>query len=189
MKTTTMKRSIAIPFGLACCLTFLLSPPGLAAGFPGQVDFGTFDPPEDGEFIEVRINSNLINMAARLTEKAEPDVARMLRNLKAVRVNVIGLTDENRDEITQRVQTVRRQLDEQGWERIVTVRDRNEDVGVYLKLRGEEAVEGLVVTVTDGQGEAVFVNIVGEIRPEQVAEIGERLHIEPLKQLGQVLNE
>jgi hypothetical protein len=169
---------------------------GLAGGsavqaqntLPGAVDFGKLTPSADGgEFVEVNIRSNLILMAARLAEKAEPQVAELLRGIQQVRVNVLGLSDANRADIRKRVQTIREQLDSLQWERVVTVQKSQEDVGVYLKMRGDEAVEGLVVTVLSGDKEAVLVNIVGNIRPEKVAMIGERFNIEPLKNLGPAL--
>jgi hypothetical protein len=72
---------------------------------------------------------------------------------------------------------------------VVTVREPGQDVAVFLKLRGEEAVEGLVVTVLEGDREAVFVNVVGEVRPDKLAEIGEKLGIEPLKHVGRKLHQ
>ena len=154
---------------------------------PGHIDFGEFTAPKDGQFVEVNIQGNLINMVARLTEDSEPEVAKILRGLKSVRVNVIGLNEDNSEEIKARVKSVRAQLSAAGWERIVTVKDKNEDVGVFMKLKGAEAVEGIAVTVLDEGGEAVFVNIVGDIRPEQIAEVGERLNIDPLKKLSHEL--
>ena len=171
-------------YGAVALLSAAIS---LRAGDPaGYVDFGKFSPSASGgEFVEVHIRSNLIAMVARLAEKTEPEAAELLRGLKLVRVNVIGLNDENRDEIAKRIKTIRSQLDAQGWERIVTAQQKDEDVGVYLKTRGDEAVEGLVITVVDGDHEAVLVNIVGDIKPEKIAEIGDRLNIDPLKKIGQ----
>jgi hypothetical protein len=37
----------------------------------------------------------------------------------------------------------------------------------------------------EGNHQAVFVNIVGDIKPEQIAMIGERLHIDPLKKIAE----
>lgn len=154
---------------------------------PGHIDFGEFKAPEGGQFVEVNIRKNLIGMVARLTEKSEPEVAKILRGLESVRVNVIGLNDDNREELKRRIRSVRAQLIEKEWERIATVQDKKEDVGVFIKLKGEEAVEGIVVTVVSGDREAVFVNVVGDIRPEQIALLGERLNIDPLKEFSRKL--
>lgn len=151
---------------------------------PGYVDFGRFSAPASGgEFVEVNVKSNLIAMAARLVGKAEPEVADLLRGLNQVRVNVIAVDDKNREEIEGRVRKIRSDLDAKGWERVVTVQNQKEDVGVYVKTRGEEAVQGVTVTVVEGN-EAVFINIVGNLKPEQVGVVGERLNIEPLKKVG-----
>ena len=169
-------------FALAGVLCFAAQDDKSLAGY---VDFGKLAAPASGgEFVEVQIGSNLIGMAARLVEKSEPQVAEVIRGLKLIRVNVIGLTDENRAEMQKRVKTIRGELDAQKWERIVTAQKENEDVGIYLKMRGEEAVEGLVVTVLSGNKEAVLVNIVGNIQPDKIALIGERFNIEPLKEIG-----
>jgi len=69
----------------------------------------------------------------------------------------------------------------------VAVQKKGEDVGVFLKTRGEETIEGLVVTVLDGRKEAVLVNIVGDIKPEKIAVVGEKLNIDPLKKIGREL--
>jgi hypothetical protein len=152
---------------------------------PGYVDFGKFPPSSaGGEFVEVHIKNNLISMVARLAEKSEPEVAELLRGLQLVRVNVIGLDDSNRADMEKRVKNIRSELDSHGWERVVTAQKKDEDVGVYLKTRGQEAVEGLVVTVIEGNHEAVLINIVGDIKPEKIAVIGEKFNIEPLKKIG-----
>ncbi len=171
-----------LPLAALGALLFTVALP--AAETAGTVDFGKFSPSGDAQFVEVDIKSNLINMVARLAETQEPEIARFLRNIQGVRVNVIGLTDENRTDTKGRIESVRSQLTGKGWDRIVTVKESNEDVGVFIKLRGEEAVEGVVVTVINGDREAIFVNIVGDIKPEQIAKLGETLHIDPLKEIG-----
>jgi hypothetical protein len=153
---------------------------------PGQVDFGTFSPPkEGGEFVEVNIPPSLIWLAARLVEKDEPEAAQLLTGLKLVRVNVIGLSDDNRAEIQSRAKKVRQDLTGKGWERIVAAQQKNQDVSVYLKMSDSSTVQGLVAVVMDDKDHAVFVNVVGDIKPEQIALLGDKLHIDPLKKLGQ----
>src|SRR6185503_1535413 len=141
----------------------------------GYVEFGKLPASTTGgEFVEVNIRSNLIAMVARLAGKAEPQAAELLRGLHGVRVNVIGLDDGNRTEILKRFTEIRSELDTKGWDKIVSVQKKNEDVAVYLKTRGPEAIEGLVIIVMENNREAVLVNIVGDIKPDQVATVAER---------------
>lgn len=152
---------------------------------PGRFDFGKFTAAEGGQLVEVNVGSTLIGLAAKLTEKSEPEVSDLLRSLKSVRVNVVGVDDKNRADLAERIAKARTELEAKGWEQVVKVQEKKESVSVYLKHRGEEAIEGLVVMVVDGDKEAVFVNVVGDIRPEKLALIGERLNIEPLKKAGE----
>lgn len=162
----------------------------LAGPASGQVDFGKFTPGDDSEFVEVQIKSNLLSLAAQLVEKQDAATAKLVRSVELIHVNVIGLTDANRTDTVKRVRQIRHDLETDGWERNVTVQQKNgEDVGVYTKTRGGEALAGLVITVIDPKGEVVLVNIVGDIRPEQVAILGEKLNIEPLKQIGAALKD
>jgi hypothetical protein len=149
----------------------------------GVVDFGKFSPTPGAEFVEVNVNSNLIAMVVNFAKKQEPQIAEVLGGLKSVRVNVLGVNDKNREEITKRMNAVRTQLDGSGWERLVTVMKDKNDVGIFMKTRGAEVVEGVVVTVLNDENQAVFVNVVGDIRPEKLATVGERFNIEPLKHL------
>ncbi|MBI2926810.1 MAG: DUF4252 domain-containing protein [Verrucomicrobia bacterium] len=183
-----MKHSIRSTLGVAFLTTLLCATARAENTAPGYVDFGKFSPSASGgEFVEVNVKSNLISMVARLAQKSEPEVAELLRGLQLVRVNVIGLGDDNRAEIEKRMKTIRSELDGKGWERIVTAQKKDDDVSVHVKTRGEEAFEGIVVTVLDSKGEAVLINIVGDIKPEKIAMVGEKFNIEPLKKVGQEL--
>ncbi len=180
-----MKRLIPVVAGIS--IFSIVVSAGLCAETqpPGQIDFGKFSPPgAGGEFVEVNLSSSLISLGARFLEKEEPDVARLLDSVQLVRVNVIGLNDENRADIEKRAQKIRKELESKGWERIVTAQKDDQDVGVYLKTHGKETVQGVVVLVTEGKRQAVFINIVGDIKPEQLSLLGDRLHIDPLKKIG-----
>jgi ATP sulfurylase len=180
-----MKRSIKYIVAVALL--------GAAAGLyafaqssPGEVDMArVVEPAKAAQYVDVNVGRTLISLAARFVEKQQPETAELLRSVHLVRVNVVGVTDENREELQKRIGELRSQLDKQGWQRIVAVQEKNgEDVGVYLKTRGNDAVEGLFVSVLDGKKEAVLVNIVGDIRPEQVMALGEALGIDAVKQAG-----
>lgn len=153
----------------------------------GYVDFGKLVPSKDGEFVEVQVSSNLLSLAAQFVEKQEPDAAKLLRSVQLVRVNVVGITDENRDALTKQVKNTGQQLEGKGWDCNVKVRGKNgEDVGVYTQTRGGQALAGVAITVQDDQ-HVVLANVVGDIKPEQVAALGESLKIKSLQEAGEAL--
>jgi sugar/nucleoside kinase (ribokinase family) len=66
---------------------------------------------------------------------------------------------------------------------MVTVREKadGDNVDIHVKQRGDEDIDGLVVTVIDHKGEAVFVNIVGNINADQISKIADKYDIDALK--------
>jgi hypothetical protein len=54
---------------------------------------------------------------------------------------------------------------------------------VHTQTRGAEALAGVAITVIDPKN-AVLVNVVGDIRPEQIVALGESLNLKPLKEIG-----
>ena len=183
-----MKKLIISLCALSCLMALPVAAAEEAAHDRADIDFGTFTPPEDGTFVEVRISKGLLNMATRIAQDSEPEMARILGGLKSIRVNVIECDEKHQAEIKARVYDIRSQLDARQWERVVNVREGEEDVGVYVKINGDEAIEGLVVTVISGD-EAVLVHVDGRIRPEELAQVGERLNIKPLQKLGGMMGE
>lgn len=156
-----------------------------AASPEGYVDFGSFDQVGADPYVEVDINHALLKLAAGLAKFEDPEIAEILSRLEHVHVNVIGLDDRNHDEATGRIEGIRAALDEQGWARIVTVREQaGDNVAVFIKQADDESIQGLVVTVIGGNGEAVLVNVVGDVRLEQIARLGQRLNLDPLRELN-----
>jgi hypothetical protein len=185
-----MKRSIATV--LLSVLLGLASISAYSEDVPGQIDFGSFTPPKaGGEFVEVNIPQSLIFLASRFVEKQEPEAAELIKSLKFIRVNVVGMDDENRANVEENIAKARQSLSGKGWERIVKVQQKDQDVGVYMKSGEKDSVQGIAVLVLDGKKAAVLVNIVGDLKAEQLSKLGERLSmlgdrfdIAPLREVG-----
>ena len=128
----------------------------------------------------------MLKFVAKLAATQEPEAAELLNNLRRVRVNVVGLDESNKAATVARMQEIRASLERLGWEQIVTAREPRsagaDDVAVYMKS-DENAIQGLIVTVIEHKGNAVFVNVVGNIRAEQLVKLGEKLDIKPLHRL------
>lgn len=180
-------RLLAAAAGFAAALT---AQSFAAESDPGYVDVGQLMPSAKGEFVEVNLSPGLLKFAARIAAKQEPEAAALIANLKRVRVNVVSLDDSNRKATVEQIEAVRAKLESQGWTPMVTVREREggDNVTVHAKQKSEDVIEGLVVTVIDGKGEAVFVNIVGNISADQIATVADNLNIEPLKHVKVKIN-
>ena len=148
----------------------------------GAIDIGNLVPTAKGEFVEVNLSPFMLKFASKIAWAHDKEAAALIGNLTSVRVNVVSLDDSNREGAVAHIGDLRRKLEGKGWTKMVTVREKNDgdDVNVHIKQRGEDAIAGLVVTVIDHKGEAVIVNIVGNITPEQIAKVGQELDIEPL---------
>lgn len=182
-----MKNSIRLSLALAGAL---LGSTAFAANtsttaVSGHVDFKNFIPAAVGEVVEVDIHPGLLRFASKLAGKQEPEAAELIGKIQHVRVNVVDLDDGNRADAIAKIGAVRVQLEAAGWQRTVSVRNskKGEDVMVFIQQASDDAIAGIVVTVIENKKQAVFVNIVGDIRADQLASLGAQFNIKPLRNL------
>ncbi|MSU45985.1 MAG: DUF4252 domain-containing protein [Lacunisphaera sp.] len=98
-------------------------------------------PSAKGQFVEINLSTAILKFAARLVAREEPETAELIRGLKSIRVNVVGLDDTNRAETVEQIESVRRKLETQGWTKVLTVREKEhgDNVDIHIKQHGEEA--------------------------------------------------
>lgn len=177
--------SLIRKFTTGAVVAGILTSSVFAASPAGYVDFGHFEAEVGEQYVEVDINKSLLKLAAVFAKHEDPEIAKLIGSLERVRVNVIGMNDDNRAEATGHIESIRADLDQAGWARVVSVREKaGDNVVVFLRQNGDESIQGVVVSVIGQDGEAVLVNIVGDVQLEQIARIGARLDIEPLRKLN-----
>lgn len=148
---------------------------------PGYVDLDAMETWFDEEpFLFVSVRGVLLNLVAEASSLDDPDLADLLRKLKAVQVR--GYKNEGVDlkAVRGRASAFRRDLEKKGWESAVRVRDEEEQVDLLLKSDGK-AIAGLMIVVSNEKEETVFVNIVGDIDPSQIARLGRKFDIDELE--------
>ncbi|MEX0820513.1 MAG: DUF4252 domain-containing protein [Rhodothermales bacterium] len=136
---------------------------------------------EEEPWLEVNIRGALLRLVTEASRSEDPELTSILENLKAIEVRGYPLTPAQFEDVGRRTGVLAKELEAQGWETVVRVREEDQRVNVYMKVR-DDVIAGLVVMVLEPDDEegAVFVNIVGDINPEQIGRIGRALDIDPL---------
>ena len=146
--------------------------------YKGYVDFGNLEEFETGEEVtEVLIEEHLIKMVAKLATNEEPELSSVLDGVKLIKVHTFEVSKNNSSELSNRISEIDKTLMNKGWDRIVRTKSKEEVTNVYILTNNEEKVEGLVVAGFENNGDATFVNIVGDINLETIGELSSKFDI------------
>lgn len=176
-------------FRLLCCAWMLCLLAGTAGAQalerdPGFVDLVTIESWFDSEpNVVVNIKGALLNLVAEASRYEDPELADLLRKLKAIQVRGFTMRRTDFGAVEERTADLARHLEASGWDTVVRVRevDNGERVDVFVRV-ANDAIAGMMVMVVDSyEDETFFVNIVGEIDPAQIGRIGRTFDIDPLR--------
>ena len=122
-----------------------------------------------------------MKMVVSFAKNEGPEVGQILSNLEFIKVRVYNLNGKT-DKASATLDSVSKELRADKWETLVTVNDNedNQKVRIFSKTTNE-VIDGVVVMVVSPEkeaGEAVFINIVGEIDPNKIAKITNTLDID-----------
>ncbi|MFN7949037.1 MAG: DUF4252 domain-containing protein [Blastocatellia bacterium] len=129
------------------------------------------------EVVEVNIESNTLRLAAKFLKDSNPDeaaVKALLNGLQGIYVRVYQF-DKANEYASSDLDGVRSQLQTPGWSRIVGVASKREGmkVEVHTMYEGERML-GLTIIAAEPK-ELVFVNIIGPIDIDRLAQLSDRL--------------
>ena len=174
-----MKYSMMKKF-LAACLTALVALPVMAQedalkAFPGYVDFGELSSVFGEPTVQISVGESLLGLVGSLSASEDPEAAELFNRLNGVRVNVFE-TDGMADGAIDLVKDVSSQLSSRGWESVVTVNSDDEQVRIFMMINDNQ-VEGITVMAVE-ESEAVFVNVIGVISPEELGKVMDNFDID-----------
>ena len=148
---------------------------------PGYVDFGDFASLENTTNVtEIILDEDLLSVLATMSDENDPNIMAILNGIKLVKANVYEISDDNKDLLKERINEVDSKLSNSDWKRIVKTRSEDELANVYIKLNGDKKIVGLAVTNFEKDGEAAFVNIVGNIDLATIGKLGKKFGIPQL---------
>lgn len=148
---------------------------------PGYVDLAAIESWFQADpTIEVNVKGALLKLVAEASRYEDPELADMLRQLKAIQVRGFSMRGVARSDVERQAKAMSKRLESQGWDTVVRVWDDGDQVDMFVKVSGD-VIAGMMVMVTSpDEDESIFVNIVGEINPEQIGRIGSKFNIDPL---------
>lgn len=159
------------------CVTLFISACGITAprSNPGFAHLESLGMRDTNRVISLSIGPTLLHFAARFLDD-EPAIQDLLRSLEGVRVRIYEINgDANR--VAQRIFSMSQHLRGDGWEPVLLVREQAEEVHMLLRMNNDH-ISGMIVLVSDGESEAVIVNLMGEIRPEQFSGVMVALEVD-----------
>ena len=165
---------------LTACVTALMALPVMAQedalkGYPGYVDFGELSAIFGEPTVQISVGESLLGLVSSLSASEDPEAAELFNRLNGVRVNVFE-TESMVDGAVDLVKDVSSTLSEHGWESVVTVNSNDEQVRIFMMINNDK-VEGITVMAVE-ETEAVFVNVIGSINPEELGRVMENFDID-----------
>jgi hypothetical protein len=153
--------------------------------YKGYVDFGNLSQFEtDEEVTEVLIEEHLLRMVSKMAGNNEPEISGILDGIKLIKVHTFGVSNKNYNQLADIVKDIDSKLMKNGWDRIVKTRSKDEVVNVFILTSDEDRIDGLVVTSVEKNGEAAFVNIVGNIDLETIGKLSDKFDIPSINDLN-----
>ncbi len=173
MKTITKILGLVL---LSAVFTFAQQ--GDYSDFEGYVNFGSFEEFETGdEVTEIIIEENLLKMVSKMVNQNDEELKELLGGLKLIRVNTFETNTKNFNNLKERAISIDKQLMAKGWDRIVRTKTRSSVTNIYIHSDYESKINGLVVASVEENGEAAFVNIVGDIKLETIGKLNSKFNI------------
>lgn len=156
-------------------------PPPTLAGVPGFVDFHELGVQPPGEVtLRVSLYGPLLRMVAEATRGAEPGFAELVDKLQGIFAQIYEVPGGGRETLRSQARSTARVLERRGWQTVVEVQEPGGDTS-YLQVRTDgERILGLAVMFVEPGGSAGFINVVGDITPEEVGRLGRTFKIDAL---------
>ena len=151
-------------------LALLLTGCGLTAprssdGFANLDSLGLSD---TDRVLSLSLGPTVLDFAANHVDD-DPQTRDLLRSLDGVRIRIYEI-DGDPLRVAARMTRMSDRLQADGWEPVVLVRQPDQQAHMLLRII-DGRIHGMTVLVMDDESEAVVINLMGDIRPDQFGEV------------------
>ncbi len=142
-----------------------LTAPRSSDGYADLESLGMYD---TDKVMTLSIGPTLLRFAASHVDD-DPEVRDLLKGLDGVRIRIYEINGDA-GRVATRIDSMSRHLQDDGWEPVLLIRE--EDEATHMLLRTVDGqICGMTVLVSDGESEAVVINLMGEIKPQQFGDV------------------
>ncbi len=175
----------------ACALTFFCAWAAAAENHPGHVDFSSLRGLVDSEpVVEITLREPLLRLMTEAIPEEDEEAADFVSRLLNVRLHIYEDVVGDVAEVAATMEEISAGLADEGWERVLRVRDDDDRIDLFLNFSEDDAeVYGIALMVISEDGEMVLGNIAGNIRMEDISAIGRRFDIDELAEFHEEMEE
>lgn len=165
--TNSLLSKLNLPLVIAWCL--LLGGCGItASGLHNHAGYANLESPywwQADSDVNLSLGPLAIGTARwAIDADQDPELDRLLEDVDGVRISVYNI-DDNAQVFIDNFAESKANLQKSGWQNVVRVKDENDDYSLmFIKSTGD-MINGLVV-LSLSDDEAIFVNLIGNIKPE-----------------------
>jgi hypothetical protein len=170
-----MKKFPAPALLLACALSLVGCGITAPRGSDGYADLDSLGLSDTDRVVALSVGPALLRLAARHVDD-DPETRELLRGLDGVRIRVYEI-DGDATRVALRLERMSHKLQSDGWERVMLVRAEDEQAHMLMKITHGQ-ICGMTVLVSDGESEAVVINLMGEIQPRQFSSVMAALDVD-----------
>lgn len=145
---------------------------------PGYVPLEKLDLfPKEKLSVEINIEGALLSLVAAGAKNSDPEFSSLIAGLKSIKLRVIPLKDLDESALRTKFGRTVSWLEDRGWKSTLKVRDEGEETYIFLKETAGR-IDGLTLLSLSPGDEAVVINIVGRIDPEQIGRLAQHFDVD-----------
>src|SRR5690606_7349273 len=138
----------------------------VSTAFAQDVDFSRIPGVNVEPTVQIDMRTGVLSFVSAFAGATDPSLAEALAGLERVRVFVYSAV-EDRDALANFLETSAQRLEQTGYERTVIAEEGSSKVRVHTKV-ADTRLAGITLMVLEGDKEAVFIDIAGDIDPAQL---------------------
>jgi len=130
----------------------------------GYVDLSWIEIPDEADEIQdIDLGHVLKSVAKDAQSNGDTELAKALTMVKSVRLKAFSVDARSEDLVKGYATKIQKQMKKDDWNRLVYMKDKEEEMSVHTKYDDDGNLVGLMVVAIDLNDTATFANVMGDL--------------------------